>query len=69
MIEVVPRLSGKPVETYPKGRVCSTCSTTLSIYNPGHQCAQCWPVNMDLDKREHNDALLDLAALLSNYTR
>jgi hypothetical protein len=64
VIEVIPNLSGKRIETYPPGRVCSTCPAKLSIYNPGHQCAQCWPVNTHLDKREHNDALLDLAAFL-----
>jgi hypothetical protein len=64
VIEVIPNLSGKRVKTYPPGRVCSTCSTKLSIYNARHQCAACYPVNTELKKREHNDALLDLAAFL-----
>lgn len=34
-------------DVYPKGRRCSDCATTLSIYNPGPWCHCCERARID----------------------
>jgi hypothetical protein len=64
MITTIPRPTGQRPKTYERGRTCTTCDTTLSIYNSRTRCAACQPVPQLATEREQLDAMADLVALM-----
>jgi hypothetical protein len=64
VIEVIPNIEGKGPDTYEPGRVCESCPTTLSIYNPRRRCAQCDPIDQRLSLRQHREAMFSLAEFM-----
>jgi hypothetical protein len=64
MIVTIPTLTGDGPETYPPGRVCTSCPTILSIYTRGTRCAVCSPPRQRLNTSAHGRAMRDLIEMM-----
>jgi hypothetical protein len=64
MIETVPVRDGDKPQTYGEGRICRSCPTVLSRFNPRTRCAQCDPMEQRLSLRQHREAMFSLAEFM-----